>query len=326
MIKELIPSGSYIDIVSQYIDKAEHRIACTSLIFLNDPTTKPLIKSLADASRRGVNVTVNADFSTFSYSAGGGRPASYFSKHVIPAKSSQQILTSSGAEFDWMGQNVWFMFAGRTHSKWIIVDDDVFSFGGMNISHKATNNADYMFHFHDHNLANKLIGEQTRIRSANKMGAIYKSHQFQSDYGTVLVDGGMIGDSLIYRRACQLASEASSICFVSQYCPSGKLGRTIKNKPHKVYFNHPHNLDFLTKSLIVYAQKTSGLDNLYSRDAYIHAKYMIGEMPDGSSRAITGSHNFTPAGVWAGTREIALETTDPEIIARLKDFTTSYIV
>lgn len=325
MTNELIPARSYIETVSHSIDNAQKRIVSTSLIFLNDPSTKRLVTSLATASRRGVDVSVNADFSSFSYSAGGVRPASYFSSHVASAKSSREILIKSGAEFHWMGQNVWFMFAGRTHSKWIVVDDEVFTFGGMNISHKATRNTDYMFHFKDHHLAHKLISEHNRIQSANKLGATYKSHHFECDYGTVLVDGGMVGDSLIYKRACELAEQASSISLVSQYCPSGRLGRAIKSKDHKVYFNNPHNLDFLTKGLITYAQKVSGLTNLYARKKYIHAKYMIVELPDGTSRAITGSHNFTPAGVWAGTREIALETSDETIINKLKDFTTSYI-
>ena len=43
-------------------------------------------------------------------------------------------------------------------------------------------------------------------------------------------------------------------------------------------------------------------------------------MKDGSKVAITGSHNFAYTGVLLGTREIALETADPQVISELERF------
>nr|MBP6038525.1 hypothetical protein [Candidatus Saccharimonas sp.] len=58
---------------------------------------------------------------------------------------------------------------------------------------------------------------------------------------------------------------------------------------------------------------------------YLHAKFMIGTMPDGSKRAITGSHNFMFGSGLMGTREIALETTDTKIIRQLERFIDTYV-
>ena len=58
----------------------------------------------------------------------------------------------------------------------------------------------------------------------------------------------------------------------------------------------------------------------YERDRYLHAKCIIFSFKDGSKTAITGSHNFVNGGVLLGTREVALETKEPSIIAQLEDF------
>jgi cardiolipin synthase len=64
---------------------------------------------------------------------------------------------------------------------------------------------------------------------------------------------------------------------------------------------------------------------LYNRDQYLHAKFMIFTMPDGKKIALTGSHNFVHGGVLLGTREVALETEDPKVIAQLEDFWKTHV-
>jgi len=58
---------------------------------------------------------------------------------------------------------------------------------------------------------------------------------------------------------------------------------------------------------------------------YLHAKFIIFTMKDGSKTAISGSHNFAYTGVLFGTREIALETTNPQVIGQLESFYKKYI-
>ena len=63
----------------------------------------------------------------------------------------------------------------------------------------------------------------------------------------------------------------------------------------------------------------------YTRPNYLHAKFMIFTMKDGSKVAITGSHNFVNSASLLGTREIALETRDVDIISQLENFFEQHV-
>lgn len=135
-----------------------------------------------------------------------------------------------------------------------------------------------------------------------------------------LFDGGIVGQSIIYKRALDLAEKAEHITFVSQYCPSGKLAEYLKKKNAAVYYNRPLQADGLNRFAIRFNQFFTGIKTLYTRPRYLHAKFMIFTMKNGTKVAITGSHNFAYTGVLLGTREIALETKDPEVIEQLEAF------
>jgi len=92
-----------------------------------------------------------------------------------------------------------------------------------------------------------------------------------------------------------------------------KNARTYANSPDLAYGPD-------TKLMISLSQKSSGQKNTYTRKRYIHAKFMIFTMPDGSKKALLGSHNFFKLTSIVGTREIDLETSNPEIIAQLEKF------
>jgi hypothetical protein len=118
-----------------------------------------------------------------------------------------------------------------------------------------------------------------------------------------------------------LAEIAEKVVFVSQYCPTGKLARILKKHGKvKLYYNKPANAPGLNKFVIAFSAFVSGLKTSYRKKAYVHAKFIIFTMADGSKRAITGSHNFAYTGVLLGTREIALETGDSAIIDQLETF------
>ncbi|HEX7590273.1 MAG TPA: hypothetical protein VF362_04760, partial [Demequinaceae bacterium] len=141
----------------------------------------------------------------------------------------------------------------------------------------------------------------------------------------VLVDGGLVGDSVIYRHACKLAAKADRVVLVSQYCPTGKLGRLIKAVPHAFYFNPPENASGLNALLIRASMMSSRTRTLYRRKLYLHAKVIIFYLPGGRKVAITGSHNFVRGGVSLGTREIALQTRNPRLIEQIERFITERV-
>ncbi|OYX53096.1 hypothetical protein B7Y92_03970 [Candidatus Saccharibacteria bacterium 32-50-13] len=325
MTTKLLCPEDYISDATQLAKQATNRISLLSFIVADHPATHDLINSLIDASKRGVDVSVQADIYTYGEVNGSLLPIRYFNKASRAATTMARRLRSAGVNFHWLGHGRVTLFNGRTHSKWLVIDNTVYSFGGVNIYQEGVENTDYMLKLTDETLANTLVTEQKRIFAAEKNYHNYPSHQKKFKFGTVMFDGGFTGGSIIYRRVCELAEQAESIVFVSQYCPTGRLARILKKKKAAVYYNRPEQASFINRLLIWASIGLSQLPTLYSRDKYQHSKYIIMRFSDHTRVAITGSHNFAYAGVVSGTREIALETTDDQIIDQLEKFSNDYI-
>lgn len=318
---KLLITPDYIREAIEAITKAKQRVIFMSLMFTDDDVTDDFVDALEAAAERGVSVKVAADMFTYGELGGHFLPFKFFTKKSRATTSSVRELTRKGVTFNWLGRFAATPVNGRTHIKCLIVDDVVFSFGGVNLYGKdISNNNDYMFLCKDARLADDLTHEFNQITKADIAHHTYRSHKFSFDDNFVLTDGGFQGDSIIYRRACDLAKQADEILLVSQYCPTGKLSRIIKQKESRLYFNPPELAGPLNKFVISVGMLFSGHTTLYTRKRYLHAKFIIFTMPDGSKTALTGSHNFVYGGVLLGTREIALETKDPKIISQLETF------
>ena len=233
-----------------------------------------------------------------------------------------RYLKESGVKFTWVGRFSASPISGRNHMKCLVADDVVFSFGGVNMYDESLEFNDYMFEIHDKQLALELRDDIARIIEADRNHFAYRSHEFShGKLSKVLIDGGLQGDSIIYRRACQIIKEAESVLFVSQYCPTNKISRLLKKTSARLYFNSPKRANTgLNGALISFNMFISGNKSRYRHKRYLHAKFIIATMKDGSKIALTGSHNFTYIGVLFGTREIALETRDPKIIKQIEQF------
>ena len=176
-------------------------------------------------------------------------------------------------------------------------------------------------------LAEQLFTQHLRMLRADLSGHALRHHTLKIDnQSTALIDGGLIGDSVIYRRACDLANQATTITLVSQYCPTGKLNRILRSKGATLYFNHWRNAAWVNKVIIQIGMTLTHQQSLYSHNRYLHAKFILFTMPGGKKIAITGSHNFMFGSVILGTREVALETSDPVIIKQLEHFLTTQVM
>lgn len=297
------------------------------MVIADHPKTHELIAELEAAAARGVEVYVMADVFTYGEVSGGFLPIRYYSSGARDTNRMVRSFKHTGIKFTWLGRARLTLFNGRTHSKWCVVDDTVFSFGGVNMYNGGIENVDYMFTATDPRLADRIVAEQKRLQDAERRVTNVSSVAYEyNDTMTVLFDGGIIGQSVIYRRACELAEQATSIVFVSQYCPTGKLARILKKKPTTFYYNRVAQALGLNKMVIGASQFVSGLKTSYAKETYLHAKFIIYTMPDGSKRAISGSHNFAYTGVLLGTREVALETADPAIITQLETFLDTEVI
>lgn len=317
---KLISPAQYVREATAAVNKATRRVYLMSMVIADHETTHPLIEAVENAAKRGVEVVVAADIFTYGEVTGGFLPLRYYSHGARSTNRMVRTLKRAGVKFHWLGRGRVTLFHGRTHSKWCIVDDTIYTFGGVNLYGEGIDNVDYMFRLRDPLLADRLVDEQRRVQKAEARSGNYHSVAYEHGDMTVLIDGGIIGQSVIYRRAVELAEKAEHITFVSQYCPTGKLSRVLKKKPTVFYYNRPLQADGLNRIVIRLGQFFSGLKTSYKQARYLHAKCIIFTLPDGTKTAITGSHNFAYTGVLLGTREIALETKDPKIIAQLETF------
>ncbi len=319
---KLLTPTEFLTRATAAIDASKTRISLVSLIVTDDHTTEDLINALARAAKRGVHVTMAGDIFTFGEFGGHLAPLKYFAEQSKATRMMVKKLTKAGVKFTWVGRYSLSPLTGRNHMKCIIADDTVFSFGGVNLDSGSMSHADFMFETVDSELAYELHEIIARTIEADKKHFSYRSRSFTyNKLSTVLVDGGLQGDSIIYRRACDIVREATHVLFVSQYCPSGKIGKLLKQTETDLYFNDPSNTNnHLNSMFIRYNMRLSGFRTRYSREAYLHAKFIIATMPGGEKVAIAGSHNFAQLGVTLGTREIALETRDKKIIAQLESF------
>jgi len=323
---KLVTPNEYVAQAAELVRNAKDRVYLISMVMADHPNTNELFTAIKAAAQRGVTVHVAADIFTFGEVNGGWLPFRYYSPGTKDTNRMVKVLKKAGVKFHWLGRSRVTIFNGRTHSKWCVVDDTAFVFGGVNLYDGGIDNVDYMFKVdNDPKLADRLVEEQLRIYRSERKSGNYPSIAVEQTDKKILIDGGIIGQSIIYRRACELAEEAANIVFVSQYCPTGKLARILKRKKVKLYYNKASNTQGLNKLVISFSQFVSGLNTSYRKKRYLHAKFIIFTMQDGSKRAITGSHNFAYTGVLLGTREIALETADPAIIGQLEDFITKKI-
>lgn len=322
--KLLLPK-EYLDELIGSINQAKTHVYILTMIITNDEVTEPLIDALCEAARRGVTVNVAADI--FTYAEIGGHFKFHTQNHpkVLPATTLKRRLAKSGVKFRWLGKTASSIVNGRTHCKWAVVDDTVYSFGGTNLYAEGLAANDYMLSQEDNELADHLINAHQRIIKADRNSRVHRSQKIKINSGTLLLDGGLLGDSVIYRRACQLIAQSKHVTYVSQYCPTGRLGRLLKKTNNKVYFNHWNKASSLNALTIRLGSWFSGHQTIYDRPKYLHAKLMIFEMQDGNKVALSGSHNFSHGGVWLGTRENTLETSDSKIISQFEKFIEEHV-
>jgi cardiolipin synthase len=323
-MKLLLPPD-YVKQAAADVKKAKKRVLLMTMVLNDTSATHELIAELEAAAGRGVEVIISADVFTYGEVGGSFLPVRYYNVNSRLTTKMAKRLKAAGAKFQWLGRGRSLLFSGRTHMKWCVVDDTVYTFGGINMYESGIYNVDYMFKLKSEKLAERLVHEQKRIARAERTNSNYPSTVFPLDDHSVLFDGGIVGQSIIYRHVNDLARAATDVLFVSQYGPTGRLGRTLKKKNSRLYFNRPEQADLINWLLIKFNALVTGTRSLYTKDTYLHAKFMIFTLPNGSKVAVTGSHNFASSGVMLGTREIALETKDPAVISQLESFFDKHV-
>lgn len=321
----LMQPQDYIADATGRIHAARRRVRVIALTIAHERETEALIEALCAAARRGVDVHVAADTFTYADLAGRFIPKRYLTAKRRHSMDLARTLADAGVRFDWLGQEGGLPWRGRTHTKFCVVDDTVYSFGGVNLDDQGVTNVDFMLRITDHRLAEDLVRVYERTRHANTRVAGFRATELRYGKDRVLVDGGIPGDSIIYRRAVKYARKAERVLLVSQYCPTGELGKIIASKPNELWFNPPRNASLFNRVLITASMLATGYRSRYRRRDYLHAKTIVFYLKSGKRVAITGSHNFVRGGVSLGTREIALLTKSPEVIDQIEAFVAAEV-
>jgi phosphatidylserine/phosphatidylglycerophosphate/cardiolipin synthase-like enzyme len=209
-------------------------------------------------------------------------------------------------------------FIGRDHKKIVIVDDFAY-IGGLNLTPLDMMRVDLMLGTNNPAIVNVLA--QVFISS-------FYEHE-QSDrviscdsYNSVLIDSGKRNSSLImdFVRERILSGE-DKITLLTPYLPVGQLRHILNHEADKgrdieVITSSESNLGFAPRfSRLVHnfgQQKPKFRITRYP--GVVHAK----ALKIGNHTAIIGSHNFDELFVRFGTEEIALLTSQPEILQGLE--------
>lgn len=314
----VVTAQDYCEKLLRLIPRAKQRIVLSAMVVRAGQQTGQVLQEIAAAAERGVRVHILSDvFAQHKATRPDYLAQAGFRQECADTQQLFERIVAVGGKVSWVGKIGLNPYAGRYHAKVTVIDDDVLSFGGINFTDDSLNNVDYMLHVKDGSLATrlaKLVADNAAGKPATDVQAkLTASHN-------LLFDAGNRKESIIYERACELAQQATRITYVSQMCPSGRLAEYIKRVPHTCYFNQPSRTGLRPDTLAqLWDGWRAGVTNHYEGAAYLHAKFILFELKDGTKACLSGSHNFSWRGVAFGTKEIALLSTDPALWRRMQD-------
>lgn len=306
-----VPASAYFDALLERLPTAKKRVVIHAMVVWWGPRTETLVPLLTDAAARGVEVRIVGDiYSKFQARLPRLARAKTPSWKHIEAVNAQ--LQAAGAHITYVGKLWPNPYKTRCHSKITLVDDLVFTFGGVNFADDSLQNHDYMLEMRDRVLADRLY-KLVREIEVDPKDPLPDLREELDIHSTMLFDGGTPGQSVIYEAACDVVAEARKVYFVSQMCPSGRLAELITATENECYFIRPGQAEPPSQVDLIWDKLRNGIKNRYTGKNYIHAKFILTEGYDGSKHIISGSNNFSWRGIRYGTKEIALHSTDPKL-------------
>jgi cardiolipin synthase len=309
---QLIAAADYYQELTRQLRSAHRRITLAAMLVAEGERMHEVFAACEAAARRGVTVRVVFDIYTLHWLARTKKMARW-----QVTQAGFERLERAGVEVRRYGRIGLNPVAGRQHAKVSIIDDVVYAGGGVNLTDLSFELTDYMLRWRDRAAADQLDALVAGITLQGAQADVTTPLTATSE---LLFDGGAPGESVIYDRACQLTEQARHLWYVSQYGPSGRLAPLVRAAQTDCYFNRvwqaspPGNL-LLVRDKLVY-----GVKNRYTRPNYIHAKFILFELKDGTKAVLSGSNNFSWDGVRYGTKELALYSTDEKLWQQLYDY------
>lgn len=306
----LVGVKDYQEELLRLIKGSEFRVLLETMVVDSYGAMEGILEACIAASARGVEVTIVYDrYSAFSAVTERGIGG------VRRLKAALNRLKSNGIKLRKVGKISMNPFAGRNHIKAVIVDDDVFIGGGVNLTGGSFDMHDYMLRFHDTRLADTLFERLPVIAEERSPDSEVEI----DDESKLIVDGGTRNSSLILKQAKAMVGRATSIYYVSKLPPGQGLQDLMKGRT-KLWFNGIRIASGFDKLAVLMGYPWLRFKSEYGGRKPIHSKFIVTKTKDGQLEALAGSHNFSPLGVLFGTQEAAIYTKNEHICKDLLRF------
>ncbi|OGK18547.1 hypothetical protein A3D80_01170 [Candidatus Roizmanbacteria bacterium RIFCSPHIGHO2_02_FULL_40_13b] len=342
MNKYLYTPYEFITDLIDNIDRAHDTVWIQTMYFETGNHTKLLEKALIRARKRGVEVKIYIDWITEKYANGELDIFPSFSK--VRRTSNKNTRHASRMMFELFEKNsIEVIFTnqpntiqrivpivGRNHIKLFLVDQ-VGWIGGMNLGDKNFESIDLMVKMQNISVVQSLYNQFLKINSLS----LSQDHMVTCDFeNNLLVDKGLRGQSIIFKKALELTSHAqSNIIYISQFTPDSELLSNIiesakqginisiitSYKKDKVYSQFPFNCIY---SYFIHKIKSYPNIKLVHKNQHVHAKLLIVD----EKEVLFGSHNMTKLSVFLGTQELSLYSRDKELVTELTEYAHSLMV
>lgn len=342
---EFMPAADYRDDLLELAGCAGEIVVLQAMGFAYDESTEPILKQTLRALQQDrAEGLILPDYYSRLYADHGFRFSHRSSQrravrsHNVAIDGYMSDLREAGGRtryvHPYMGRgrrlNA-FPLAGRNHAKIARVDDVVWTFGGVNFSQLSFQNHDYMLRAESPELARIVTEYAEEHLHTGRSSRKEDIEQVLDSENVLLIDVGLPGQSIIYEKAIELSRTADeSVLFVSQFAPEGKLKRELNKKQEeispdnvRIVFNGPEKYGFPVSWEQRIVQSLDSMAHETTAEGYIHAKFMIFRFSDGRRFVLSGSNNFNAWGIRFGTAEIALLSSNPELIDKFEEYALS---
>lgn len=297
-----------------------------------------LVDALVAAAERGAQVTLAVDAHSFMINSSGWPTGPIF-WHRPPSESNvpgfkarwtalERIRAAGGryAIINMPTTQVINPYAGRSHIKATVIDG-VSYLGGCNLG--GSGQADMMIRITDAKITGWIytLIQGVAIAESALVATEGKDRQYRVDQQTeLLLDSGVVNQSIIMERAMQLLERAHERIFMTcQFFPDEPIITALEQAIHRgvaveLVYNHPSKQEQPTQlihRLLLLSAKMSRQESLFINELppnhpHLHLKLIATE-----HGSLIGSHNYVRKGVAFGTAELAMHREDPDFSTEL---------
>lgn len=332
---ELIPTEQLRDRLVTSVLAARRRVIVQGMSMTYDDETSPLFDLLVEKAPQIDDVMLLPDAYSLRFSDAHKRinPFGEKARAIRRFVRYTDTLTDEGGKVRFTnpyGHLQANPYAGRNHMKFVVVDDELYDFSGVDWKTNGFRYIDSMLFCESAPLANNLAALAMRSYITGRLDTGIDLPQKIDATSRAITDTGMPGRSAIYDHAVlQLAaSDVTGITFLSQMRPTGRMERVLLDKQHALGPDSVRVFSNAANRLVLPARVTEMAKRALSdlaveqldTEYYLHEKLVLVTYDLRPPLVIKGSHNLLERGVRYGTQDRMLFTTEPGLTGQVMDY------